>query len=162
MAGKVSPIPAGQHTVTPHLVIREATKAIDFYKKAFGVKDKDVMLMKSPDGKKIMHAELKIGDSWVYVADEFPEMGSKSPQALGGSPVTIHLYVDDVDKTFKQAVAAGATVKMPVTDMFWGDRFGKLSDPFGNDWSVATHIKDVTPEECEKAGAEAMAKFKKK
>src|SRR5258707_13190235 len=155
----VKPIPDGYTTVTPYLVIRGAAKAIDFYTKAFGAEE--VCRMPMPDGK-LMHVELKIGNSFVFLADEFPGMGNPSPQGLGGSPVGIHLYVTDCDKVFNQAVAAGATPTMPPMDMFWGDRFGKLTDPFGHVWSVATHKEDVPPEEMGKRAEAAMARMGKK
>lgn len=147
------PIPEGFRTITPHLICKGAGQAVDFYKKAFGAEE--VMCMRGPDGKSIMHGELKIGDSIFMIADEFPQMGCIGPQG-GNSPVGIHLYVKDVDAIFNQAVKAGATVKMPVTDMFWGDRYGKLQDPYGHQWSVATHKEDVTPEECAKRAAAAF------
>jgi PhnB protein len=159
MAKAAKPIPDGQRTVTPHLIVRGARQAIDFYKKAFGAVDKGAM--PGPDGKSVVHAELKIGDSFIYLADEFPEMGAKSPQALGGSGVTIHLYVEDADAVFNRAVAAGAKVSMPIMDMFWGDRYGKITDPFGHEWSIATHKEDLTSEEITKRGAAAMAQFGK-
>jgi len=140
----VRPIPEGYHTVTPSLTIRDASRAIDFYKRAFGAQE--LMRMPGPGGK-IMHAEIRIGDSVLMLTDEFPEMGGKSPQALGGSPVYLFLYVENVDTVFKRAVDAGAQVKMPVADMFWGDRFGRLADPFGHEWGIATHKEDLTPEE---------------
>src|SRR6516225_971831 len=121
---KAKPIPKGHHTITPHLVVRGAAEAIKFYKQAFGAVEMGRMAM--PDGKTIMHADLMIGDSHLFLVDEFPG-ASKAPEALGGSPVTLHLYVEDVDAIFKRAVKAGAQVKMPVADMFWGDRFGKLA-----------------------------------
>ena len=127
----VKPVPDGYHTVTPHLVVRDAAKAIEFYKKAFGAKE--TFRMPGPDGK-LMHAEIQIGDSMVMLADEFPEYGTKSPQALGGSPVNILLYVENADKVFQQAVAAGATVTMPLADQFWGAKFGMLTDRFGKSW----------------------------
>ncbi len=151
MAAKVKAIPEGFNTLTPHIVVREALKAIEFYKKAFGAEE--VARMPGPDGKSIMHAELKFGNSMLMICEEFPEM-CRSPQAIGGSPVTLHLYVEDADAVFQRAVKAGATATMPLADMFWGDRYGKLNDPFGHEWSVATHKKDVTPEECMKAAAE--------
>jgi uncharacterized glyoxalase superfamily protein PhnB len=154
MAGNVKPVPEGFHTVTPHLIIRGAAKAIEFYKKAFGAEE--IMRMPGPDGQSIMHAEIRIGDSHIMLNDEFPDWGKVSPQALNGSPVTIHLYVNNVDAVFNKAVQAGATAVMPVTDMFWGDRYGYLQDPFGHCWSVATHIADYTPEECMKRCQEAM------
>jgi uncharacterized glyoxalase superfamily protein PhnB len=150
----VKPVPEGCHTVTPYLIIRGAAQAIDFYKKAFGAVE--IFRMPGPGGA-IMHAELKIGDSTVMLADENPQWGSQSPQALNGSPVYLFLYVEDVDKLFQQAVAAGATVRMPPADMFWGDRFGQVADPFGHVWSMATHKEDVAPEEMEKRAA-AMGK----
>lgn len=150
----VKHVPEGFHSVTPHLVIRNAAKAIDFYKSAFGAEE--VFRMNGPDGK-IAHAEVRIAGSVIMIGEECPEYGAHSPEKLSGSPVTIHLYVQNVDQWFDRAVKAGATAKMPPTDMFWGDRYGKLADPFGHNWSVATHVRDVTPEECEKA----MASFKK-
>ncbi|WP_374403345.1 VOC family protein [Niveibacterium sp.] len=140
----VQKIPAGMHSLTPHLVCRNAADAIGFYERAFGA----VTLgrLPGPDGK-LMHAMLKIGDSALMLNDEFPEFGALGPQAGATSPVTIHLFVEDVDATFARAVEAGARVTMPVADMFWGDRYGKLEDPFGHQWSVATHIRDLTPEQ---------------
>ena len=141
----VKPIPDGFHTLTPHIVVSDAAAAIDFYKEAFGAKE--AMRMPGPGGK-IMHALIQIGDSKVMLNDEFPEMGGAlSPSSLGGSPVTLTLYVPDVDRTFEQAIAAGATVKMPAADQFWGDRYGMLTDPFGHLWAVANHIEDLTPEQ---------------
>ena len=140
------PIPKGHHTITPHLIIKGASEAIEFYKKAFGAEEVYRMPFPSPDGKmKLGHAEIKIGDSFVFLADEFPQQGGLGPQ--GNSPVTIHLYVTDADAAFNRAVAAGATVKMPLANMFWGDRYGQLQDPFGHVWSIATHQRDVTPEQ---------------
>lgn len=140
------PIPEGMHSVTPHLVCEGAAEAIEFYKKAFGATEGG--RLPGPGGK-IMHAQIRIGGSAVMLVDDFPEWGSHGPKALKGSPVTIHLYVPDVDAVFNQAVAAGATVKMPVADMFWGDRYGMLIDPFGHQWSIATHKRDVSPAEME-------------
>jgi PhnB protein len=143
----VKPIPEGYHTLTPSLTIRGATDAIDFYKRAFGA----VELMRMPgSGGKLMHAEIRIGDSVLMLSDEFPDMGGKSPQALGGSPVYLFVYVDDVDAVFKRAVDAGAQVRMPLADMFWGDRFGRVVDPFGHEWGLATHKEDLTPQEIAK------------
>jgi uncharacterized glyoxalase superfamily protein PhnB len=139
---KVKPIPDGFHTVTPHLVIKGASKAIEFYKKAFGAEE--ISRMPGPDGK-LMHASIRIGDSILMLADEFPDMGAEGPEAFGGSPVKIHLYVEDVDAFVKNATKAGAKVTMPVQDQFWGDRYGKLEDPFGHQWSVGTHKEDLTP-----------------
>ena len=138
----VNPIPEGMHTVTPHLICAGAGDAIDFYKKAFGATE--TSRMPGPDGK-LIHASIRIGDSAVMLVDEMPEWGSLGPKALKGSPVVIHLYVDDVDAFTARAAAAGAKVTMPVADMFWGDRYGQLEDPFGHRWSVATHVRDVSP-----------------
>ncbi|MES2264037.1 MAG: VOC family protein [Pseudomonadota bacterium] len=145
---KVSPIPAGMHTLTPHLVCEGAADAIEFYKKAFNA----VEYGRMPDGKgKLMHAMMKIGDSHLMLVDDFPDWGSLGPKALKGSPVVIHMYVDDVDAAYAQAIDAGATAKMPPADMFWGDRYGMLTDPFGHNWSLATHVRDVSPEDMQKA-----------
>ena len=143
-AAKVAPIPAGMHSVTPHLICAGAAEAIEFYKKAFDATE--VMRLPGPNGK-LMHASIRIGDSTVMLVDEMPEWGALGPKALKGTPVTIHLYVEDVDAFAARAVAAGAKTTMPVTDMFWGDRYGQLEDPFGHRWSVATHVRDVTPDE---------------
>jgi len=147
-------IPQGMHSVTPHLVCAGAAKAIEFYKQAFGAEEG--ARLPGPDGR-LMHASVKIGDSQVMLVDEMPEWGALGPKSLKGSPVTIHLYVEDVDSFVARAVKAGAKVTMPVADQFWGDRYGKLEDPFGHHWSVATHQRDVTPEEMKKAMA-AMQK----
>jgi uncharacterized glyoxalase superfamily protein PhnB len=155
---KVQPVPQGFHTLTPHLVVEGAAKAIEFYQKAFGAKE--VARMPAPDGKRLMHADIMIGDSHVMLGDDFPEMCggvSRAPRTLGGSPVTIHLYVTDVDKVMQQAIAAGAKETMPASDMFWGDRYGKVEDPFGHDWSIATHMADLTLEEMMKAAASAFS-----
>ena len=146
---KVDPIPEGFRTVTPHLVVNDCKAAIEFYKNAFGAEER--YRMTAPDGSKVVHAEISIGDSVVMLADEFPEMGSNSPTSIGDTPVSVHLAVEDVDRWFSRAVDAGATVTMPLEDMFWGDRYGRLSDPFGHSWSLATHIKDATPEEMDAA-----------
>jgi len=152
MSSHVKPIPTGMHTLTPHLVVKEANQAIEFYKKAFGAEE--IGRLTAPDGKSIMHADLKIGDSHVFLVDEFPQMDCRGPQSIGGTPVTIHMYVEDVDAAFGKAVAAGAKVRMPLSDMFWGDRYGVLTDPFGHSWSMATHREDLTPEEIgQRAGA---------
>ena len=149
----VKAIPNGYHTVTPYLVARGADAAIDFYKRAFGAQE--VVRMAGPNGK-IMHAELKIGDSMIMLGDECLEMGGHpSPLSLGGTPLGLHLYVANVDAAFQQAVAAGAQVKMPPTDMFWGDRFAKLSDPFGHEWSITSPIS----EERKKAAMEAQKEW---
>jgi PhnB protein len=142
----VKAIPDGYHTLTPYMTCRDAARAIEFYKQAFGAVVKGVM--NGPDGK-VMHAELRIGDSLFMLADEFPQYGSVSPQSIGGSATGLHIYVEDVDSAFDRAVKAGAAVEMPVSDMFWGDRYGKLTDPFGHKWSIATHKRDMTGEEME-------------
>jgi PhnB protein len=151
-----SGVPAGFSTVTPHLVVRDAAQAIEFYKKAFGAKE--TVRMEGLGGK-IGHAEIKIGDSHLFLADEMPEWGSKSPLMIGGTGTTIHLYVEDADAVFNQAVAAGAQIKMPLADQFWGDRYGKLMDPYGHEWSVATHLEDLTPAEMRKRQEAAMAQM---
>jgi len=138
-------IPRGYHTITPHLTVRGAVNAIDFYKRAFGARERGRMALS--DGKTIMHAELQIGDSIVFLADEFPDMGCRAPQTLGGATGTLHLYVRDVDRAFQRAVAAGAEVRMPVADMFWGDRYAKVADPFGHEWGLATHKEDLSARE---------------
>jgi PhnB protein len=155
----VKPIPDGYHTLTPFLTVRDAARAIEFYKEAFGAQERGVM--KGPDGK-VMHAELKIGDSIVMLSDEFPEMGVVSPQSIGGSAMGLHIYLDGVDAAFDRAVKAGAEVEMPVMDQFWGDRYGKLKDPFGHKWSLGTHIKDLSMDEMKKGMDEAMAKWQNK
>jgi PhnB protein len=144
----VEAIPKGYHSLTPYMTVRDAARAIEFYKQAFGASEKGVM--PGPDGK-IMHAELIIGDSIFMLADEFPQYGSMSPLSTGGSGMGLHIYVEDVDSAFDRAVKAGATVEMPVSDMFWGDRYGQLEDPFGHRWGIATHVRDVTPNEMQEA-----------
>jgi len=146
----VKPIPEGSHSITPHLICKGAADAIEFYKKAFGAVE--MMRMPGTQGR-LMHACVKIGDSSVMLVDEMPEWGALSPKSLKGSPVTIHLYVEDADACIARAVSHGAKVLMPAADMFWGDRYGKVEDPFGHHWSVATHIRDVTPEEMKEAAA---------
>ena len=149
---KVAPVPKGYHTVTPYLIFRSAATAIDFYKKAFGAKE--IMRMSGPDGR-VAHAEIQIGDSRLMLGDEMPEMGARAVESVGGTPVHIFLYLKDIDKAFAQATAAGATAEMPPMDMFWGDRYAKLGDPFGHKWNMATHIEDLTPKEMARRGAEA-------
>ena len=145
---KVQFKPKGEHSVTPHLVCAGAADAIEFYKKAFNATE----MMRLPGSAgKLMHAAIKIGDSTVMLADEFPDWGSLGPKSLKGSPVVIHLYVEDTDAFVKQAAAAGAKITMPVADMFWGDRYGQIEDPFGHRWSVGTHVRDVTPAEMKEA-----------
>ena len=150
----VKPIPEGYHSVTPYLCCRDAARAIEFYKKAFGATE--IMRMGAPDGK-VGHAELQIGNSRVMIADEFPEMQFLSPASIGGTPITLHLYVEDVDAVVPRAVGAGAKVTRPVKDEFYGDRAGQVEDPFGYKWYVATHKEDLTMEEIEKRQKAAFA-----
>lgn len=147
MASTVKPIPEGYHSVTPYLIVKGGTKAIEFYERAFGARE--IYRMMQPDGR-VGHAELQIGDSRIMLADESPDLGARSPQSIGGSPVTIHLYVPDVDATVERAVAAGAKVTRPVADRFYGDRNGSVTDPFGHVWFVSTHTEDVSAEEIER------------
>ncbi len=156
MNTKVNPIPEGYHTITPYLIIKDAARAIEFYKEAFGAAE-GCQPFKDPNGK-IMHAELTLGDSRFMLADEFPEMGAKSPKTIGGSAVGLALYVEDVDKVVNQAVAAGAKMVRPVQDQFYGDRSGQVEDPFGHKWTVSTHIEDVSPEEMHKRAAAMFGK----
>ena len=152
-----SPRPAPAHNLTPYLVLRGAADAIEFYKRALGATESYRMPM--PDGSRLMHAELRIGGSPIFIADEFPEMntGSHSPNALGGTTASIHLTVKDIDNTFKRAVDAGMTVVMPLADMFWGDRFGKLRDPFGHQWSMGMQVRKLTPEQIAEGAKAAFA-----
>ncbi len=157
---QANPIPKGYHTVTPSLVVRGAADAIEFYKKALGAEE--LARMPSPDGK-ITHSELKIGDSIIFISDEFPNMGvSKSPQTLGGCSNTLHLYVPDVDASFKQAIDAGGKVTMAVSDMFWGDRFGSFIDPFGHHWGILTHKEDLSAEEVNRRAEDFYASMAQK
>jgi uncharacterized glyoxalase superfamily protein PhnB len=156
---KAKPIPDGFHTITPHLVVKDGSKAIDFYKKAFGAEE--LGRHPGPDGKSIMHALLKVGDSMIMLNDECPEMGARGPLAVGGTSVTLSLYVQDADKAFDRAVKAGAKVTMPLADQFWGDRYGIVTDPFGHMWAIATHKQDLTPAELAKAAQTAMASMGK-
>jgi PhnB protein len=149
----VRPIPAGYHTATPYLTIGGVADALAFYKKAFGATE--TMRMPGPGGK-VMHAEMKIGDSTIMMSDEFPEMGARSPLTIGGSPVTIMLYVEDADTVYDRAIAAGATAIRPVADQFYGDRSGGIKDPFGHNWHIATHKEDVSPEEMRRRMKAAM------
>ncbi|GAC1433447.1 MAG: Dot/Icm type IV secretion system effector PhnB [Terriglobales bacterium] len=144
---RVNHVPTGYTTVTPYLIIKGAASAIEFYKTVFGATE--VMRMPQPDGR-VGHAEIKIGDSHIMLADEFPEMNIRAPESFGGSPVSLMVYVEDVDKVFKKAVDSGSKVIKPLKDQFYGDRSGTLSDPFGHQWTVATHTEDVTPEEMKK------------
>ena len=141
----VKPIPEGYHSITACMTVKGAGKAIDFYKRAFGAEE--LLRVPGPDGLDVMHAELKIGDSRYFIADEMKEMGNLSPETLGGSPSGIYLYVGDADAAFGKAVEAGAVVREPLRDMFWGDRCGTVCDPFGYDWTLATHKEDVSPSE---------------
>ena len=148
-----NPIP--EKGFIPHLVVSGGPSALDFYRNAFGAEE--IMRMPDPSGERIMHAEMRIGENAFYLSDDFPEFcegKSRHPGSLGGTPVTIHMYVEDCDAVIDRAAKAGATVSMPPSDTFWGDRYGKVTDPFGHEWSVATHIKDMTPEEIGKAAAE--------
>ena len=140
------PIPEGYQQVIPYLVVRGAPKALDFYKRAFGAKER----MRLPMGDRIGHAEIQIGDCVVMLADEFPEMGANSPETIGGTPVGLCLYVEDVDAVFKRAIAAGGKEEKPLKDQFYGDRSGTLIDPFGHKWTIATHVEDVSSEEMQR------------
>ncbi len=151
---KVNPIPKGYHTVTPGLAVRNADQAMDFYKKAFGAKEKG--RMPDPDGK-IMHAELQIGNSYIMLGEENPQMNNPSPQSLNGTPVGLYIYVKDADKVLNQAIKAGATVTMPMMDQFWGDRAGMIADPFGHKWWIATRKRNLSPKEMKKAAEEFFA-----
>ena len=153
MEKAVKGIPDGMHSLTPHLVCAGAADAMAFYKKAFNAVE--TARMPGPDGK-LMHGAVRIGDSTLMLVDENVQCGMLGPKALKGSPVTIHLYVDDADATMAQAVAAGAKVTMPVAEMFWGDRYGVLEDPYGHRWSVATHVRDLTSEEIQRGMAKMM------
>jgi PhnB protein len=143
MAHAVRPIPEGFHTITPHMVVRGVADAIDFYRKAFGAEELYRNL--APDGVRIIHAELLLGDSRFFLVDENPAWGAHSPLSLNGASITLHLYVEDVDTFFERAVAAGCEVKMPVQDCFWGERYGMLRDPYGHSWSVSTQVEDLSP-----------------
>ena len=155
-AKKVSPVPPGYHTVTPYLTVNDATSALAFYKRAFGARE--MMRMPAPNGK-IGHAEIRIGDSHVMLCDEFPGTGAKSPTTLGGTTGSLMLYLPNVDAAFTRAVEAGCTSLMPPTDMFWGDRFGKLQDPYGNQWGILTHREDVPPRQMAERAKAAMAQM---
>lgn len=147
---KPNPIPPGMHSVTPHIVCAKAADAMEFYKQAFNARE--LMKLEGPDGK-LMHGAIQIGDSVVMLADEYPEWNSLGPNALKGTTVTLALYVEDADRQFAQAVAAGCSAYMPLADMFWGDRYGIVKDPYGHLWSIATHIRDVSQEEIEAAAS---------
>jgi PhnB protein len=154
MTKSKNPIPPGMHTVTPYLTVRDARKAIDFYKKAFAAEE--VLVIPGPENK-VMHAEIKIGDSMIFLGEECREKDVLAPESRGGATSSLMLYVPDVNTSFDRAVKAGCTVRMPLADQFWGDRFGSLADPFGHQWSLATHVEDVSPEELKKR-SEAVAK----
>ena len=161
MAASVKPIPDGYHTITPHLVLDDCAQAIEFYKKAFGAEE--ILRMPGPNGK-IVHSEIRIGDSAVMMNDEMPPMpgqpGSyKSPKSAGLSTAALFLYVHDVDSVFNRAVKAGCTVRSPVADMFWGDRYGQVIDPFGHTWAIATHKEDISPQDMAKRQQEFFAKM---
>ena len=156
MTKAVKAIPDGHHAVTPSLVVHDADAAIRFYQQAFGAVE--VARFPNPNGKGILHAVIKIGDSLVFLSDEFPDMGNRSPKTLGGTSAGIYLYVEDVDALYPKAVAAGAQPRVPLMDMFWGDRYGRVVDPFGYEWALATHKEDVSPEEM---GQRALAFFAK-
>jgi uncharacterized glyoxalase superfamily protein PhnB len=147
---KAQPIPKGYHIITPSIVVRGAAQAIEFYKKAFGAKERS--RMPGPNGK-LLHAEIKIGDSIIMLSDEMPTMGANSPQTVGGTSSSLMIYTKNADALFQQAVAAGAKPTMPVADQFWGDRYGRVTDPFGHDWQIATHKEDLTPKEMAKRAA---------
>ena len=153
---QVKAVPEGYHTITPNIVVSDGAKAIDFYKKAFGAEE--IVRMPGPNGG-IMHAELRIGDSVVMLGEDMPEFGSKNPKAYGGSPVSFYVYVEDVDAAWERAINAGAKSVFPLWDMFWGDRTGRLEDPFGHNWSLAQHMKDLTPEEIKKGEEEFRAQM---
>ena len=151
----VKAVPDGYHSITPYLIIEDAAKAIEFYKNIFGATE--ILRLPGPDGK-IGHGEIRIGDSVLMMADETPDMGYRSPKALGGTPVGIMLYVEDVDRTFEKAIASGATVEKPVQNQFYGDRSGTVVDPFGYKWTIATHVEDVSPEEMQRRIADLYGK----
>ncbi len=157
---KANYIPSGYHTVTPSLVVRGGKRALEFYKQAFGAKELGAMYM--PDGEKLMHAEIQIGDSRIMLGEESPEMGAVSPQTLSGSAVSLNIYTEDCDALFKRATNAGATSNMPPTDMFWGDRYGKVIDPFGHIWGILTHQEDVSEAEMGRRAQEWMSSMAKK
>lgn len=163
---KISPIPEGFNTITPHLVVKNAADAIEFYKKAFGAQELSRQTL--PDGKSIMHAVLRVANSMIMLADEYPRYGSEgpvkcgSPMSIGGNSVFLFLYVEDADTVFNKAVAAGAKSIMPLMDAFWGDRYGQLLDPFGHLWEISTHKRDLSYEEIEKAGRAFFAEMSSK
>lgn len=155
----IKPVPEGYHSVTPTFMFKDCRKAIEFYKAAFGARER--YAMPGPDGNGIMHAELQVGDSIIMMGDEFPQQNCKSAESMGGSPVSFYLYVENVDAAFRRAVEAGATVDMEVQEMFWGDRAGSLRDPFGYSWMLATHTRDLSPEEIREGAKAAFSKLSK-
>ena len=152
MTKQVKPVPEGYHSVTPYLVVQDAARALDFYQRVFGAKE--IVRMNNPQGR-VGHAEIRIGDSILMLAEETPNSGVRSPQSVNGSTVSIFVYLEDVDSVFNKALSAGAQEVQRPADMFWGDRYGRLTDPFGHSWSLATHIEDVTPEEIGRRAQEA-------
>ena len=154
MPGKVKPIPDGYHTATPYLIVNGGVKALEFYKQAFGAEE--LFRMPAPGGK-IGHAELEIGGSLVMLSDALPQFATRSPKELGGTTASVFMYVENVDAVVEKAVDAGATVTMETADQFWGDRMGSITDPFGHNWSLATHVEDVTPEQVAERAKEAFA-----
>ena len=154
----VKPIPEGYHTVSAYLIVPNAAEALEFYRNAFGAET--IFRMPGPDGKSTMHAEMRIGDSPVMLTEENPQWGTKSPRTLGGSPVSLHLYVKDVDAAFRRATQAGCEVTMELMDAFWGDRYGKVRDPYGHEWGLATHKEDVPPEEMGRRAQEWFTSMK--
>ena len=156
MAGQVKGVPEGTHSITAHLIVNNGAAAVAFYEAAFGAKAAGVHY--TPHGK-VMHADLRIGDSRIMLADEFPGFGCGSPKTLGGSPVVLNLYSENVDELFDRAVKAGAVVTMPLANQFWGDRYGQLTDPFGHRWALGQHVEDVSPEEMERRAKEAFSKM---
>ena len=155
----VQPIPAGHHSITPGLTVKGAAKAIEFYKQAFGAVEKG--RMPGVDGL-LMHAEIMIGNSYIFLGDEMPGMGNQSPQKLGATTVALHIYTEDADAMFKQAIAAGATERMPIADQFWGDRYGQVTDPFGHVWGIATHKEELTPAQMDERMKAMMAQMAQK
>jgi PhnB protein len=150
------PVPEGYHTITPYLAVENASEAIDFYQRAFGAQER--VRMDGPGGS-VMHAELQVGDSMIMLSDPFPQSSTTPPKQLGGTSVSIFAYVENIDDVYKQAVDAGASSLMEPDDMFWGDRFGSVQDPFGHSWTIATHIEDVEPEEMQRRSEEFMSQM---
>jgi PhnB protein len=152
----VQPVPEGYHTVTPYLAVDNAAEAIDFYRRAFGAKERARI---AGPGDSVMHAELEVGDSLVMLSDPFPQASTTPPKELGGTSASVFMYVEDIDAVYRQAIDAGATSLMEPDDMFWGDRFGSVQDPFGHSWTIATHIEDLEPEEMRRRSEEFMAQM---